>query len=91
MICKKLKSHGLSQILFASTLLSCVLLFVALDRVPAAARPAANSGARPQEQQTEEGVIRFIREPDAAPEFAVKGHGWKNGKPGGRRAEKSCC
>ena len=46
---------------------------MALDRVPAAARPAANSGARPQEQQTEEGVIRFIRDPDAAPEFAVKG------------------
>jgi hypothetical protein len=32
-----------------------------------------NSEPRRQEQQGSEAVIRFIRDPDPAPEFAVKG------------------
>jgi thiol-disulfide isomerase/thioredoxin len=69
----KLKSPGWLQILLAVTLLSCVLPFVALDSAPAATAPGANNGGGQEGQQSEEGVIRFIRDPDAAPEFAVKG------------------
>ncbi|MDP9339649.1 MAG: TlpA family protein disulfide reductase [Acidobacteriota bacterium] len=35
--------------------------------------PRPNDGAGPQEQQAGGAVIRFIREPDPAPEFAAKG------------------